>query len=114
MTTNRTMGFGMAFVLLIATLGVALALQGWRSRIPDVQDEILAIDGAHALLAHGRIPYRGGVTNYASYFPPGTTWLIVPGVLVFSDPRLFEVLGSTLLYIGTLVGIFLLARTYFG
>ncbi len=112
--TGRDFAVGMAIVFLVATSGMAIALQGWRSRIPDVQDEILAIDGARDLLAHGHIPYRGGITNYSSYFPPGLAWLVVPGLLVFSDPRLFEIPGSALLYVGTLVGIFLLARTYFG
>lgn len=103
----------MTVVLLTAAVGMTLALQGWRSRIPDT-DEILSIAEAHALLEHGDIPNRGGLTSYGSYFPPGTAWLAVPGVLAFSDLRLVEVVGSATLYIGSLVGIFLIAQRHFG
>jgi hypothetical protein len=39
---------------------------------------------------------------------------MLPGVLLFRDPRLFEYVGSIFLYVGTLLGIFLIARRYFG
>lgn len=39
---------------------------------------------------------------------------MIPGALSFNDPRLFESIGCALLYVGTLVGIFLLARDYLG
>ncbi len=39
---------------------------------------------------------------------------MVPGMLVFHAPRLFESVGSATLYVGTLVGVFLLARKCFG
>ncbi len=39
---------------------------------------------------------------------------MVPGMLFFDDPRLYESVGSAGLYFGTLIGVFLLARTCFG
>ena len=39
---------------------------------------------------------------------------MAPGLFLFTDPRLFEYTGSVSLYIGTVLGIFLLARSYFG
>lgn len=84
---RRELALAMAVLVLTATVGLALTLQGWRSRIPD-EEEIVSISEARALIARGDIPARGGLTDYGSYFPPGTAWLIVPGVLVFSDPRL--------------------------
>lgn len=100
-------------VLLIATIGASLALQGWKSRFPG-GDSLLQIDGAHELLVHGRLPDRGALASFASYNPPGVAWLALPGVLLFNDPRLFESIGSITVYIGTLIGIFLLARACCG
>ena len=39
---------------------------------------------------------------------------MAPGVWLFGDPRLFELAGSVSVYIGTLVGIFLLTRRSLG
>ena len=77
-------------------------------------DLIPHIDSAEELLAGGRLPFKGCLSSYASYIPPGITWLLVPGVFLFNDPRLFEYIGSAFLYVGTLIGIFLLARTWCG
>ena len=74
----------------------------------------LGIDDAEAFIAHGSIPQKGTLTSFGSYTPPGITWMMMPGALIFRDPRLFELPGCALLYIGTLLGIFLLTRTHFG
>ena len=100
-------------VLVITGTGLLFELQGWRTRIPTF-DLLPYIDSAHQLITNGRLPDRGTLTSYASYAPPGTAWLMVPGLLLFTDPRLYEYPGSAILYFGTLVGIFLLARAYFG
>ncbi len=71
--TGRDFAVGMAIVFLVATSGMAIALQGWRSRIPDVQDEILAIDGARDLLAQ-----RGLLCLDSWYF-------LIPGCLRFLE-----------------------------
>ncbi len=110
---TRELAASAAFITLIAALGVMVKLQGWRSRVPFI-DVIGPIDSAHVLLTEGWLPDRGTVTSLASYAPPGTSWLFVPGIALFSDPRLFEFPGSVMLHIGTLTGIFLLARAYFG
>jgi hypothetical protein len=101
------------FVSLIATLGLLLALQGWRSRVPTF-DLVPHIDDAQGFIIQGEVPKRGTLTSFASYTPPGTTWLIVPGVYFFRDPRLFQSIGTSVLYVGTLLGIFLLANEYLG
>jgi len=100
-------------VLLVATAGLLVAFQGWRSRIPFF-DLLTYIDDAHQFISAGGVPEKGTLTSFGSYTPPGTTWLILPGVYLFSDPRLSESIGSATLYIGTLVGIFFLARAYLG
>ncbi len=103
----------LGIVLFIGALGVALALQGWRSRVPGTE-VIPYIDGAHSLLAHGRLPDRGVVTSMASYAPPGLAWIVLPGLSLFSDPRLFDAPGLVILHLGTLLGVFFLARRCFG
>ncbi len=103
---------GLIVILLVAAVGVALALQGWKSRIPFV-DLTPPIDNAAKLLDSGIIPQWGQANSLGSYAPPGSSWLLVPGLSLFSDPRLFEYGGGIILYLGTLVGIFLLARQFF-
>src|SRR5215212_7937345 len=107
---NRSDGTSVA--LLLAVLGVVLILQGWKSRIPNF-DMLTTIDAAQQVIDHGRLPDRGVVTSFGSFTPPGLTWLMLPGVALFRDPRLFESAGSLTVYVGTLLGIFLVARRYF-
>lgn len=112
-TSGRALARDATVVLLVGALGVAVALQGWRSRVPGT-DVIPYIDGAHALLSRGQLPYRGVVTSFASYAPPGLAWIVLPGAALFSDPRVFDVPGNAILHLGTLIGIFLLARACVG
>jgi hypothetical protein len=103
-----------AVLALAAAIGLALAFQGWRSRIPDAQDWVFDATSALDLVQHGRIPHHGTITSYFSYAPPGEAWLYAPGILLFRDPRLAQLPVHALLYLGTLAGIFLLARRYLG
>lgn len=105
--------YGIVVVHLVGAVGMLLALQGWRSRIVNF-DLVPHVESAQAFLAHGRLPDRGCLNGFASYIPPGTTWLFLPGVFAFNDPRLFEALGSGLLFIGTLLGILVLAYDCWG
>jgi hypothetical protein len=105
--------FSLVIILLVSVVGISLALQGWRSRIPTF-DLLPFIDRAQELVANGSIPDRGGLTSFGSYIPPGIAWLLAAGLLLFDEPRLYEYAATTILYVGTLLGIFLLARNYFG
>lgn len=100
-------------MLIVSAVGAVLALQGWRSRVPGT-DLIPYIDSVRDLLAHGRVPEHGVVTSRGSYSPPGYVWAVVPGMALLRDVRLFDVPGTIALHIGTTVGIFLLARRFFG
>lgn len=103
----------LALVVLIAACGVALAMQGWRTRIPTI-DLVPHYLDAIALVHDGVIPNRGTISGYLAYNPPGPTWLLAPGVIATDDPRLVEFVVSALLYAATLLGIYCLARTSFG
>lgn len=96
----------------LALLAVTLSLHGWRARplFPMFTDLAVHIIDADQLVHQGRIPDRGAVGSTMGRIPPGTTWLLAPGVLLFSDPRLFEVPTSVALFVLTLVGILLLGR----
>lgn len=102
-----------AVVLGTAVVGLSLALRGWKSTFPII-DFPIPLDAARELVTTGAVPTYGHVTTYFSFAPPGTAWLLAPGMLLFSDVRLVEVVGATLLYVGTLVGVFFLARVCFG
>lgn len=92
---------------------MTIAYQGWRTRGPDV-DVIASIVRSVALTERGHIPSRGNLTDLNSFRPPGESWLLVPGVLLFSDPRLVEITSTGLLYLATLAGVFILGRLVFG
>ncbi len=98
---------------MVTALGLSLALQGWRSRIPEF-DLLPYIDSVHQFLANGKFPDKGTLTSFGSYAPPGTAWLMLPGVFFLSDTRLYQYIGTAILYPLTLLGIFLLARRFFG
>jgi len=100
-------------LLLVSTAGVLIALQGWKSRVP-VFDLVFHMEDARQFVLSATVPKKGILTSLASYTPPGTTWLLVPSVYLVDDPRLYESIGTATLYLGTLVGIFILTRGWFG
>jgi hypothetical protein len=110
---DRDLFYGGLVVLMVAILSIALTMQGWRSRIPAF-DNLIYIYDAHDFLETGSLPRFGDTGSYGSYSPPGTAWLMLPGVFLFADPRLFEYLGAALLHLSTLGGLFLLGRRFFG
>jgi hypothetical protein len=101
------------FICLLTITGLSLAYQGWNTRTLNY-DLIPHMDDARALIDLGNFPEKGTLTSFGSYTPPGISWLMILGAMSFSDPRFFEFPGCALLYMGTLFGIFLLARHLFG
>jgi hypothetical protein len=97
----------------LIAFGLVIVFQGWQSRNPD-WDVTHSIVQAVAIVERGAIPARDNLTDFNSFFPPGTTWLTVPGVLLFDDPRLVELLATSILYVLTIAGVFLVGRRYFG
>src|ERR1043165_8322589 len=101
------------FVLSLTVFGMILSLQGWKSLVPAF-DMLTYFDNAYNLLHHGILPAYGDISSYGSFSPPGTSWLMALGMLIFKDPRLYEKAGSALLHLGTLWGIFILTKKLFG
>jgi hypothetical protein len=97
----------------VSLAGMALAMQGWKSHAPAF-DMLPYFYGLDQFLASGAILQHGNLSSYGPFFPPGTFWLMLPGRVLFTDPRLFEKVGGALVYVGTLLGVLLLARSVFG
>ena len=95
---TRQLIYGLVLILLVTMIGMLLTLQGWRSRPPPF-DMRTYFNSVENLLTRG-IPARyGDISSYGSFSPPGTTWLMAPGMLLFHDPRLYEKFGSKLLHL---------------
>lgn len=109
---DRELLAGIVLVLLVTALGVALTMQGWRSRIPAF-DLLTYIHSGREFLASGVLPQYGDTGSYGSFGPVGTAWLMMPSMLLFDDPRLSEYAGTAMLHLATLLGILFLGRHYF-
>ena len=96
-------------LVLFAECGMLLANQGWRAQIMNI-DLIPYPEALSQLFQAGIFPERGVLTSYQSFTPPGIAYLMLPGMLVFDDPRLFEIVGASCTYFGTLIGIWLLTE----
>jgi hypothetical protein len=97
---------------LIAACGLIVAFQGWRTRAPD-EDIVASMVRTIALVERGAIPRRGNPTDLNAFRPPGTSWLLVPGVVLFDDPRLIEMAATGLLYLAAVAGVFAVAAHFF-
>lgn len=106
-------GFFISLVLLAGITGVTLSLVGWQGKLPSY-DHINHVYDSFAFLQDGTIPQKGIVISRGSFSPPGNTWLYLPGILLTDNSSLYESVGSGLLYIGTLLGIFLTVSRYAG
>jgi hypothetical protein len=110
---TRQVIVGVAIVVVVTIIGMLLSLQGWKSRAPAF-DMVTYFNSAEYLLKTGTPARYGDVSSYGSFSPPGTTWLMAPGMLILNDVRLYEGFGSAFLHLGTLLGVFLLACRSFG
>jgi hypothetical protein len=105
----------LGWIVAITLAASLLMYSGWRDQSPFDSPDILAHQGnAIDLLRSGVIPYRGQGLSYSGWGPPGTSYLMVPGVLLMPDPRLAEVPGAVLLHFGTLLFLFLIVRGSLG
>ncbi len=105
--------FYIFLALLIGGGGVLLAQIGWQWKMP-TYDHLNNIYDSIAFLNDGAIPVKGNVTSKGSFSPPGNTWLYIPGVAFLKNVSLYESFGSGLLYIGSILGLFLTASRYGG
>jgi hypothetical protein len=105
----------LGWILFVTAASSLLAYSGWREQSPlDSPDILSNQEAAIEFVTNGVIPFRGQGLSYSGYGPPGTSFLLVPGVLLMADPRLAEVPGAVLLHFGTLLFIYLIVRGWIG
>ena len=113
---ENPLAIGRADLLLLSLLfavGVVLGWQGWRSTVI-TPDYVPYLDNARALIRDGRLPVAGHLGSMTAFFPPGASYLFVPGLVLFRDIRLAETPVALLSHAGSLVFLFLIARHAFG
>ena len=97
-------------ILLLFLLAAAVVLvrtQGWRASRLNNPDMLPYYAGARALIESGTLPDRGDISSYDSYSPPGTAYLMVPGLLLTRDARLQRVPGDAIVFAGTILLLYL-------
>jgi hypothetical protein len=105
---------GPATALGVGAVALLVALFDWRDRGWPWFDLLPYYWAVDRWLSHGEVPVRGTLTGFASYAPPGIAWLLLPGAATAGDPRLSEYAGATLLSVGTLLGVYYVARPGLG
>lgn len=110
---NIKNGRNLFLVILIGAVGVGVSLAGWRGRMLEL-DMLPFVDDAIRFLENGVMPVRGSLLSMGAYNPPLSTWLYMPGVAVFDNPGLYVIIGSGVLYVGTLIGIYMLTVRHVG
>lgn len=99
--------------LLIGSAGLALNLVGWKARRLEF-DEMPFADEAVRFVENGILPAKGSILSMGAYSPPLSAWIYVPGTLFLDNPSLSGIVGTGLLFVGTVVGISLLIAARFG
>jgi hypothetical protein len=113
---NRKYGLlaDLFLILAVGTVTLLVHYQGWRSAELVNLDMLPYYYGTRDFLATGTIPEKGEISSYHSYNPPGTVYLMIPGMLLTGDPRLQTLAGTALLLYGTLIFLYLAARELSG
>jgi hypothetical protein len=101
-------------ILAAGTVTLLVHYQGWRSGELVNLDMLPYYYGTRDFLTTGKIPEKGEISSYNSYNPPGTFYLMIPGMLLTGDPRLQTLAGTALLLYGTLIFLYLAARELSG
>jgi hypothetical protein len=104
----------LGLILAVGVLVLLLQYQGWRSRDMANVDMLPFFQGARDFLQTGRLLDRGDVSSYSSYSPPGTFYLLIPGEILFRDGRLQDLFANAILFLGTVVFVYLSARAIGG
>ena len=104
-------------VLAVAAVSFLMSLQGWKTHFsPDRgqdYDLVVPMEEARQFIEGGRIPITSGRASMLASLPPGVSWLLVPGEVIFKDPRLYESVGAGLLFFLTVFGIMLIGKEIF-
>jgi hypothetical protein len=115
MTADRPRAWpDLVLLSLLAAAVILLRTQGWRATRLNNPDMLPYYSGALALVQSGALPDRGDISSYDSYSPPGTTYLMLPGLLLTRDARLQRVPGDVLVFAGTILLLYLAVTPILG
>jgi len=98
--------------LSISTVSLVLSQCGWKNSFIGT-DSLVGIGQAREFLHSGHVPQKACLSSFGSYIPPGSAWLMIPGVAT-GVQEFYERPGACVLFLITLVGIFVLSRQSFG
>lgn len=95
---------------LVGAVGLVICFAGWQGMYnPFSVDQLANRRNARALLDSGQLPVTSGLSSLGAYNPPGSSWYYVPSVF-FEDPSLGERFSGFLLYVLTIIPLFLIGR----
>jgi hypothetical protein len=115
MRISRSLWLDLSIVLLVTMLSSVVAYHNVMFGSPFDSPDIRAHEqNVLEWIRNGTIPFRGQGTSYSGWGTPGTTFLMLPGVLLTSDWRLHEIPGAVLLHAGTLLFIYFLLKDLLG
>jgi len=103
-----------ALLMLLTAAVIVLRTQGWRAIRLNNPDMLPYYTGARALVQSGTILDHGDISSYFSFSPPGTVYLMVPGLLLTRDARLQRVPGDALVFAGMILLLYLTVRPLLG
>ena len=107
---HYTFWLDLLIILAAGAFSFFLRYEGWKGRDMLHVDMIPYYTGAEGLLSEGKMMEKGELSSYNSYNPPGTFYLLLPGMLILSDPRIQDLPGTVLIVFGTLIFLYLAVR----
>jgi hypothetical protein len=111
---KSTIWIDLLIIFAAGTVTMLVRYQGWKSQELANLDMFPYYQGVQDFLSTGRVLEKGELSSYSSDNPPGTFYLILPGILLTPDPRLQDLAGNTILVYGTLIFLYLVAREVAG
>jgi hypothetical protein len=106
--------FPIMMVGLVFLFGCLWKFQGWQEQSLKFHDMLPYHVGALQMLQTGTVLEKGDISSFHSYSPPGTVWLLAPGTFLRLDPRITEMIGMSIQYLGMLIFLYLLSNMFFG
>jgi hypothetical protein len=110
---DRSDRLGLLFLAVISLVGVFLSLLNWQAKWVEL-DMLPLVDDALRFLEIGVLPTKGSLLSMGAYNSPMSSWLYIPAVALFDQPGLYLSFSSGVLYVFTLVGMYLLTRRHAG
>jgi hypothetical protein len=94
--------------MLALAFTAALASLSGRYDVTLGMDEVRDAQNACDFIRHGTMPRHSGVSGFMAVIPPGISFAYIPGLILSPhNPVAAEKIGAALMFLGTLLGIYL-------